>query len=407
MPFKRFTNEETYVASIRDKSKPTSEQPIFNPLTLKHTMLAPFESFAHLGVLGAETDPKFPGRHIYIDRGSKVLGVAHLDSVNNPTHFWCNSKFIAAPTIDNRMGAWILLHGLPSMGIYPDVLLTENEESCNSTGEDFQPTEVKWNWMFSFDRKDNDVVLYQYGFGQLQTAIKEHGFTIGQGSYSDISSMGHLHIEGANFGCGMQDYHSAHGYVLVEMLTKQLLKFAKLWKTIEHTKFPWEERPSYHRKSKRHSNGANYTAQDFGDSMYYGENYYRNRNQTLSSIAITTTRRDALVAGLRRDCERVNVIFGTSISKYLANLGNPTEWRDYAYRPEGVNHPAYRTWFTCRDCDLDFDYADAEWSSYFGKNFCRACWLERMDFLELLPTDWRKTLKEKAVELKEKQDVQP
>ncbi len=381
-----------------------------NPLTLKHTMLAPFESFEKLGVVGKEADSKYPGRHIYIDRGSSVLAVAHLDSVKVPKFFWCNNKVIACPSIDNRLGAWIILHGLPSMGIYPDVLLTENEESCNSTGEDFQPGEVKWNWMFSFDRMNEDVVLYQYGGGKLQEAIKSHGFAIGNGSYSDISSMGSLEIEGANFGCGMEDYHSDNAHAKVDVVIRQLQKFAALWKSIEHTKFTWDEKSSWHRKSKRHQwNGqVQKVYPGYGDDMFgYGEDYYRNRN-TVVPGGVTPTRKDILVAGLRRDIDRCNRLAEDGFGKFLDYEESPQAWRDYNNMPDEAK--AKHNWFECRDCGGYYEYKDGgEWSAYYGKTFCKACWLERMDILDLLPPSWLReieavTLRER-VEEKEKVDV--
>src|SRR5690606_25634734 len=97
----------------------------FNTKVLKKVLTYPIESFEKLGKVTNSGGGRWGDeRHIYIDRGSNVLGVAHLDSVQTPNHFWINQDYIVCPTIDNRLGAWLMLYGLPSLGVVVDVLLT-------------------------------------------------------------------------------------------------------------------------------------------------------------------------------------------------------------------------------------------------------------------------------------------
>jgi hypothetical protein len=188
---------------------------------------------------GAEVLDSAPRtRHIYIDRGSRVLGVAHIDSVQKYHGTVFSRDKIHASTVDDRIGVYMLLHGLPALGINCDVLLTDHEEIGMSTAQYFAPRK-EYNWMFSFDRMGADVVCYQYETPKLRGGLEECGFSVGDGIWSDISYMEYMEVCGFNVGCGMHDYHSKAAYVDINELLAQAASFRYFWTFYEGTRFDW------------------------------------------------------------------------------------------------------------------------------------------------------------------------
>lgn len=189
--------------------------------------------------LGTAERPLF-----YKDNGSKVLAVAHLDSVNDSTHFHhveiCGKDVILSARCDDRAGAYIILDLLPKLGICVDVLLTTDEEISKSTASDFLP-EKKYNWMFQFDRRLNDVVTYMYDEKKWEESIKLAGFKLGRGSASDISKMEKLEICGMNVGCGYDDEHDPLAHLFVDMMCSQVGLFSKFFYAFKDTAFPYEQ----------------------------------------------------------------------------------------------------------------------------------------------------------------------
>ena len=211
---------------------------MINNKAIRWSMSAPFEKLA--GFRGAEVLDSAPDtRHIYIDRGSKVLGVAHVDSVQKYSGTKITTDKIHASTVDDRIGVYMLLFGLPYLGIYPDVLLTDHEEIGMSTAQHFTPAK-DYNWMFQFDRMGADVVTYQYGTDKLKGALGECGFTIGDGIWSDISSMEYMGCAGFNVGSGMHDYHSKSAYVETNELVNQASLFRYFWTFYQNVRFDWD-----------------------------------------------------------------------------------------------------------------------------------------------------------------------
>jgi len=151
------------------------------------------------------------GPYIYIDRGSNVLGIAHLDTVgsNLKVRFFESTKFgpgVQCQQLDDRLGVFVLLEMLPQLDVNCDVLLTVGEESGLSTGAHFKPTK-DYNWMFQFDRGGTDVVMYDYEDNELVQRVVDAGFIAGWGTFSDISMMEHMGIKAINVGVG---YHMSH-----------------------------------------------------------------------------------------------------------------------------------------------------------------------------------------------------
>ena len=173
-----------------------------------------------------------------IDRNGPVLMVAHVDTVLMPgKKAGIRGDRLYHNAVDNRLGVYLGMELLPSLGIEVDLLLTTGEEEGYSTAAVFR-TRKRYHWMFSFDRKGEDVVLYQYERPSLVATLREAGFAVGQGSYSCIAELEHLGCCGMNFGCGMYDYHSEGAYCDLAALGRQLRRFSAFYRKYSATSLP-------------------------------------------------------------------------------------------------------------------------------------------------------------------------
>lgn len=180
-----------------------------------------------------------PGGELYFrDNGADVLAIAHLDYVE-----WApprkHGPIIRAPQLDDRLGVWVLLNVLPKLGVKVDVLLTDHEEMGASTGQYFQGKD--YNWMFEFDRKGFDVVMYQYDDPYYVELLEKAGFVPGWGSFSDICLMDHFLVTGFNFGVGFYNEHTWKCHADIRVTIQQAKRFAKFWQAHKCEAFPYVE----------------------------------------------------------------------------------------------------------------------------------------------------------------------
>jgi hypothetical protein len=213
------------------------------------------------------------GRYIFIPRGGKVLAVAHLDTVagfgavvrhaatpttpttprhdprptppHNPAMEHGDSKWgawVRSINLDDRLGAWILLDYLPSLGINDfDILLTEGEECGRSTASEFvQDRANTYNWIFEFDRRGvESAVLYQYDNPDTRAMLYKYGIAVEHGSYSDISSMTNLGVIGINFSAGYNAEHTTDCYAYLCEVRSSVVKFVSFYKDLKDTPMPY------------------------------------------------------------------------------------------------------------------------------------------------------------------------
>jgi hypothetical protein len=205
--------------------------------------------------------PKGEDFYIYKDNGLDILAVAHLDSVEQKNRFFRVSDdprvgdIVCSPSLDDRLGAYVVTELLPKLGIKTDILLTVGEERGNSTAEHFKPPEGKqYNWMFEFDRTGTDVVLYQYDTDQRRELLRSVGAQPARGAFSDISYLGHLGCAGFNWGVGYHDYHGPEAWASLHELILQVTRFMRFHERYQtmHMKHDGKagrwgrwERPSY------------------------------------------------------------------------------------------------------------------------------------------------------------------
>ncbi len=192
----------------------------------------------HMGGVTMDTPD---GQLTYINNGSDVLGVAHLDTVQAPAPTRRTRGKLHSPTLDNRLGAFLVCHYIPTHIGNIDILLTDNEERGRSTGQYFHPSKT-YNWIFSFDRGGADNVLYQYDSIAMRAELENFGLDVGIGSYSDIVDMSHLGANGVNFGCGMQNYHFQDSYTRTSVLLSQLAKFRRFFVAHKNTAMEYVKR---------------------------------------------------------------------------------------------------------------------------------------------------------------------
>lgn len=176
--------------------------------------------------------------YFYKDNGSNILAVAHLDTVGHAddrtTRFVVTEgagTVVFSRALDDRLGAYIILELLPKLGLKYDILLTVGEESGQSTAAYFEPPKGKhYDYMIEFDRGGTDVVMYQYDDSEVRQMVKDAGARVGDGSFSDISYLGHLGIKGFNWGVGYQDYHGPRAHAFLDdtfAMVSRYLTFAE------------------------------------------------------------------------------------------------------------------------------------------------------------------------------------
>lgn len=175
------------------------------------------------------------GGYWFKDNNAKILAVAHLDSCLPFTHFTLarmrHDTKIFCPTLDDRLGAYMLLEYLPKAGVEYDILLTTNEEKGRSTARFFR-TDKQYHWMFMFDREGTGAVVYNYGDrfdGDKERgwslALQDAGLYPTYGMYSCIKNLEFLGCKGVNVGVGYHNNHDIEAFASRNELMKQIMHF--------------------------------------------------------------------------------------------------------------------------------------------------------------------------------------
>jgi len=188
--------------------------------------------------------------YAFKDNGSNVLAVAHMDiastKLNIDTGYRLEDSKVYSPALDDRLGVFIITKILPMLGVVPDILLTTGEEKGQSTGMYFD-TSKKYNWMFSFDRCGDDVVMYDYETTALVQMLEETGFIVGKGSFSDICWMEHLSVSGFNFGTGYYGEHTKRCYADLDVTRFMVALFVDFFEEFKNIKFDYVPIPYEYR----------------------------------------------------------------------------------------------------------------------------------------------------------------
>ena len=180
----------------------------------------------------------------YKNNNSNVLAIVHLDTVRQePWAVRCAlpppaETMIYCPKADDRAGLYVVNHLLPKFGIVPDILLTTGEEIGRSTAQFFKPPEGKvYNWMFQFDRRGTDVVMYQYDNHEMRKLLKENGFDPQNGAMSDIGKLEKLGCKGFNFGVGYSNNHDLYSVIFEDDMLTMVANFIKFYLKYRNSRF--------------------------------------------------------------------------------------------------------------------------------------------------------------------------
>ncbi len=186
------------------------------------------------------------GDMMFQDNDADILAVAHLDTVDfNPNYKVdksdpSNIVITKCPQLDDRLGAWVILHLIPHM--FPelryDILLTDSEEIGQSTAQYFE-TKKQYNWMFEFDRNGVDSVTYGYSNPEWDAQMSKIS-KVGQGSFSDISYLDHIGCRGVNVGVGYYDQHTSNCFANIAETVYMAQKFGDWALDNAETAYPFE-----------------------------------------------------------------------------------------------------------------------------------------------------------------------
>ena len=211
------------------------------------------------------------GPIVHVNNGSKVLAVAHMDAVGF-TKPKCTKKTVTATQLDDRLGVAIILDLLPALGINVDVLLADSEEIGRTTVR-YHPfdDDHPYKWMVEFDRKGVDVVTYDYTEKPWEKALKDAGFKLGRGSFSDISALDDLKICGVNVGVAYYQPHTKACNCVLPSTLANVAKFHKFYLQHQNTLFDYDEErcvPEWKKNWKKNWN-KNWNGKRWGQSRLY------------------------------------------------------------------------------------------------------------------------------------------
>jgi hypothetical protein len=181
-----------------------------------------------------------PDRYAYRQGTIPLLGVAHADTVLNSDFFEFDGvSKVASPELDDRLGLWTLLHGLPSIGCDDySILVTDFEEIGQSTAAAFD-SPIDFNWIFQFDRRGTGVVNYEYADSGLFDSLLTSAFgKLHRGSFSDICSLTDLGVKGFNVGTAYYNEHSMGCWANLKELRKQMTNFHKFFNSFKGWMLP-------------------------------------------------------------------------------------------------------------------------------------------------------------------------
>lgn len=192
-------------------------------------------------LVGADGD-----QYGFTDNNSKILAVCHADYVANiGRHFgFCHvddwDTLVFSPQLDDRLGVYTILYVLPALlKTRFDILITDKEEIGQSTAGLFK-TDKQYNWMFSFDRRENQTVMYKFDTC-MRPSVSKHFGTPGVGSFSDICRLGHLGCGGFNVATGYSKEHSETCFASMKQWAKSVINFIGFYNEYKDTHFAFKE----------------------------------------------------------------------------------------------------------------------------------------------------------------------
>lgn len=236
------------------------------------------------------------------ENDSKVLFVAHRDVVTDRARFEMPDKnTLISSKFDDRLGIYASFVLKYKYKIDFDILLTTDEEVCNSSAQFFK-TDKKYNWMFQFDRAGNNhAVCYQYDGDVAEKALNAAGLQMHMGSYSDICELGHLGCLGFNFAVAYYKQHSPNCYMKIDEYKNQLRKFIKFYDLYKNTHMPFDADAYEKAQRQKYYSYGSYKRRGY-DAMYDDEFYdwYYGKHTGAEARAIALHENEKIVANVNK-----------------------------------------------------------------------------------------------------------
>ena len=219
-----------------------------------------------------------PNNYWYVNNNASILVVCHLDHVfprlghlpYRLTGTIASGLTVHCPSLDDRLGAWIMLRMLPLYGIQADLLFCDNEETGRTTAEQFccDHPDYAPNWIVELDRMGTDYVTYQYNNVAAEDALVLAGLYPGWGSYSDISDMDSIGQFAFNLGIGYYNNHTLTCHADLDTTLAQLDKLRAFYDANRSIAYP-NNGYDYH-----YSDGTQRGYVDYAPVPYWEDNGY-------------------------------------------------------------------------------------------------------------------------------------
>lgn len=167
---------------------------------------------------------------------AKILAIAHVDFIGSGVVHKANRREIVCSALDDRLGVYLALNMEGITGIPLDVILTDGEESGQSTARYISDAHLeKYNWIVEFDRMNLEPVTY--GFDCMVPHLESLFARVGFGSYTDIVELENKSPVGAyNHGIGYQRQHSENCSVKVADVRQSIANFVTVYERLGDTK---------------------------------------------------------------------------------------------------------------------------------------------------------------------------
>lgn len=176
---------------------------------------------------------------------SSPLVVCHADTVvdggDGPHSFSQDGHKVVSIALDDRLGIACMVDAIDRQTLLSNcaMLVCDDEEIGRSTAKQFKE-DICPNWMVELDRRGTDVVCYEYESTLFSSILESVGWTVGQGSFSDICYLGALGVCGFNMGVAYHNEHSKDCHADLRQTKSQLSKLDRFLSTFATVRLAYD-----------------------------------------------------------------------------------------------------------------------------------------------------------------------
>jgi hypothetical protein len=321
----------------------------------------------------------------------KVKPVYYAPSFLSPARREGSNRIVSG-ALDDRLGVAIILdilpHFMPEFAF--DILLTDDEETGNSTARDFSQDYLaggewgeyidsrllNYQFIFEFDRMGVDAATYDFGNSKASNLLSDTGWEESQGSFTDICDLDSFDLWACNFGCGYHNQHTRSCSVDLRELYINLLKFSYFVEELGDTVLYNEPKPRY----RGWSNAYNYSKSSKVDSYAPYETYVDDddyyKDEKYDSYVIGRPKPATQPSTNNTFIRTTNTVVQSGISFFQAAIKIANQLK-VAYRlsllhSDPATKKLYEDNFTKGPCgeifvkNDQYDEYDAEWQEYIN-----------------------------------------